>query len=90
MSWGVKYETLALIHLGFIEDVGIAQVGSIKVKLEHILKLGKQIYKDKWIDLNLDINDKYILVSPDGIVGVREKINNYNLMYTKLLGMLEI
>ena len=92
MSWGVKYETLALIHLGIEENIGISQVGSIKVELKDILNFGKQLYKDKWIDLNLQTENKYILVSPDGIVGTPEEynINNYVNQYKNLKGMLEI
>ena len=90
MSWGVKYEDLALIHLGIEEKVGIVQVGAIKVNLSDIIDLGKHIYKEDWIDLNLDIENKYILVSPDGIVGKPENVNNYNKMYDNIIGMLEI
>jgi hypothetical protein len=90
MTWGVKYEDLALIHLGIIEKVGIAQVGSIKVNLIDILKLGQHIYKTEWIDLKLETDEKYILVSPDGIVGKPEKKPIYNKMYSELIGMLEI
>jgi|688.fasta_scaffold08485_11 hypothetical protein len=90
MSWGVKYEDLALIHLAIEEKVGVIQVGSIKVELIDILNLGKQIYGKNWIDLNLDTHNKYILVSPDGIVGKPEAVLNPKGTYKELLGMLEI
>lgn len=90
MSWGVKYEDLALIHLAICENVGVLQVGSIKVDLIDILNLGQNLFKTKWVDLNLDTTNKYILVSPDGIVGKPESTPNYTQTYKNLLGMLEI
>lgn len=90
MNWGVTYENTALIHLAFEENVGVTQVGSIKVTLDDILELGKYIYKEKWIDLKLCTKDKYLLVSPDGIVGRREPICKSTEQYSKLIGMLEI
>ena len=102
MKWGVKYEEAALMHFALEENVGVVQVGSIKVLLSSILKLGRGCFGDKWINpIILDIDKKYLLVSPDGIVGRpipafanpdgSECGSSYvKECYSELLGMLEI
>ena len=92
MSWGVAYEDAALIHLAVAENIGIIQVGAIRVDLSQIIRLGKNIFKDKWHDINDNVVDKYILVSPDGIVGKPEPkiMPGYDMVYNKIVGMLEI
>jgi hypothetical protein len=89
MKWGVKYEEAALMHFALVENVGILQVGSIKVSFAKICKLGRICFGDKWNTSVENVNEKYLLVSPDGIVGKPEEITK-NECYSELYGMLEI
>lgn len=99
MNWGVGYEDPALIHLAIEEGVGVSQVGTIRVDLSYILKLGKAVFKDRMPPLKLHVDNSHLLISPDGIVGQPEAPNSVREdgvmqprtdMYSKLLGMLEI
>lgn len=93
MNWGVGYEDPALIHFALEEDVGVIQVGTIRVDLKYILALGKSIYGKKWIKLPKIVEGQHLLISPDGIVGKPEHKGQKGIQtcfYKDLLGMLEI
>lgn len=90
MKWGVINEETALMHFALSENVGVLQVGSIKVTFAKIAKLGRLCFGDKWIQIKVaNIKEKYLLVSPDGIVGKPEEMTKKEC-YTELFGMLEI
>ena len=95
MNWGVGYEDPALIHFAREQDVGVIQVGTIRVDLNYILALGKSIYGKKWQVLPKIVEGQHLLISPDGIVGKPEKryFGQKGIrteFYEDLLGMLEI
>lgn len=93
MNWGVGYEDPALIHFAKDHNLGVAQSGTIKVDLKYILALGRTVHKDKWVDLDLTVDGKHLLISPDGIVGKPEYHGQKDIrtdQYKELYGMLEI
>ena len=93
MNWGVGYEDPALIHLAIEEQVGVVQVGTVRVDLKYILALGRSIFKDQWLVLPQKVEGQHLLISPDGIVGRPEFMDQKTVqttMYKDLLGMLEI
>lgn len=93
MNWGVGYEDPALIHLALEEEVGVAQVGTIRVDLDYILALGKSIYGTSWIRLPRVTKNQHLLISPDGIVGKpvnRGQSSVQTTLFPELYGMLEI
>lgn len=89
MAWGVKYEETALMHFALEENLGVVQVGSIKVLLKHIMKIGESCFGAEWIPLCNDSNEEYLLVSPDGIVG-KPEVGTDSEDYSEYVGMLEI
>lgn len=93
MNWGVGYEDPALVHFSTDHDVGVIQSGTLKVDLKYILKLGKSVHGDTWVNPDFVITTQHLLVSPDGLVGVPEHTDLKKMSsepYKRLLGMLEI
>ena len=99
MSWGVGYEDPALLHFAQDLKVCVSQVGTIRVDLSLIIKLGRIVFKDKLPDTgHLEIKGKHLLVSPDGLVSKPQSktAEEYSHIKTtmpkksEMLGMLEI
>ncbi len=94
MSWGNEYEDLALLCFAEKFDKCVTQVGTIRVDFQDIHRnyilyfpdLPELVKKETGIK-----NNYHLLISPDGIVGKREKKNiKYNKMSKRITGMLEI
>ena len=80
MKWGVSYEDPAILHFCQATGYGVASVGTVKVRLSWMKKLGKRLLGREYTDLidKLGINDDhYFLISPDGLV-YRNESNNSN------------
>ena len=99
MNWGVGYEDPALLHFAKDHKVCVSQVGTIRVDLSLIIKLGKLVFKDNLPNTSyLVVEGKHLLVSPDGLVSkpivktVDEQLHIRTTMPKKseMLGMLEI
>lgn len=98
MKWGVGYEDPALVHFTEKTGLGVVQVGTIHLPMNVVYKKADQLFDDfpAW-----DSTDDYLLVSPDGVVGIPEpsscettdesgKSNRFRKMYQTVVGMLEI
>lgn len=94
MAWGNEYEDLALMCFAEQYKLCVTQVGTIRVDFEDIHDnyclyfpelpelITNKIAKEK---------DYHLLISPDGIVGKRDKKHKkYTKMSKNLTGMLEI
>ena len=94
MSWGNEYEDLALVCFAEKFNVCVTQVGTIRVDFEDIHDNYSLYFPDlpELVKKETGIKNNYhLLISPDGIVGKREKKNiKYNKMSKKIIGMLEI
>jgi len=93
MRFGVVHEDIALTHFTIYTGHTVTKVGSIKVSVNYISRLGIKlgILKKKYRNDTLD----YLLISPDGLVGKSNNISNNvsisDILETdKLIGMLEI
>lgn len=94
MSWGNEYEDLALLCFAEQYKLCVTQVGTIRVDFQDIHD-NYTIYFPELPELvtNKIANERnyHLLISPDGIVGKRDKkYRNYTKMSEKLTGMLEI
>ena len=99
MNWGVGYEDPALLHFAHDLKVCVSQVGTIRVDLSLIIKLGTIVFKDKLPSTtHLEVKDKHMLVSPDGLVSKpqpktldeQSHIRTTMPKKSEMLGMLEI
>lgn len=96
MSWGVGYEDPALLHFAKYTGLGVMQVGCVRVDFGFIKGLIGEYCPDISLSDIQDIPDQsYLLISPDGIVGVpdyarRGQDGIGTEAYRHIVGMLEI
>tara|TARA_Y100000389_G_C17424120_1_gene498505 strand:- start:543 stop:1676 length:1134 start_codon:yes stop_codon:yes gene_type:complete len=94
MSWGNEYEDLALLCFAEQYKLCVTQVGTIRVDFEDIHDNYTLYFPElpELVSNEIGIQENYhLLISPDGIVGKRDKKNiNYTKMSKNLTGMLEI
>lgn len=101
-KWGTGYEDPALIYFCKHTRLSVAQVGTIKLPLWYVFRLGQGLFPSNWVAEEhypeLWKTD-YLLISPDGVVGrpagpnadASVKSMRRELYQGKdLLGMLEI
>ena len=94
MKWGVGYEDPALVHFAVDNMLTVAQVGTIHTPLQYIVDLIPQYFTEEEIlELcvkdKLEIGEKHLLVSPDGVVGECDD-GPYESLPKRIVGMLEI
>jgi len=101
MKWGVGYEDPALIHFAVDTGLTVVQVGTIHLPLSYILGLTSET--DDLLARNVAYlrghhcysETNHLLVSPDGVVGLKELISDgqpdwYQQLPKEIVGMLEI
>lgn len=104
MKWGVGYEDPALVHFADSTNLGVIQVGTIHLPMSAVYQMGTDLFGDDFPDT--EPTDDYLLVSPDGVVGIPEPgqgqpnqskpsqgqahESRFRQMYHTLVGMLEI
>lgn len=71
MKWGVSYEDPALLHFCQATGLGVAQVGSVKVRAPWLFQLGEKLLGDEFrreVQKLQISSDHHFIISPDGLV----------------------